>query len=171
MRDADAMTLPQKMSPRADLSVSDGEHGVSRKVPARYKLEDKQKAVRLVRGGQSMGAASGGFGAFAGTTRSRNRFFGATQVEQLRDMHFATRRQAKDKMTAWLMFYIGKRLHTTGRLCEPDDVREKGACRGQTARRMTQPDERRRKTGANPLQYVQPLRRAPSDPWHGRQVR
>jgi transposase InsO family protein len=39
--------------------------------------------------------------------------FGSLKVERLHGMRFATRRQAKDEVMDWLMFYNGKRLHST----------------------------------------------------------
>jgi putative transposase len=39
--------------------------------------------------------------------------FGSLKVERLHGMRFATRRQAKDEVMDWLVFYNGKRLHST----------------------------------------------------------
>lgn len=39
--------------------------------------------------------------------------FGSLKVERLHEMCFATRRQAKDEIMDWLMFYNGRRLHST----------------------------------------------------------
>ena len=39
--------------------------------------------------------------------------FGSLKVERLHGMRFATRRQAKDEVMDWLVFYNGRRLHST----------------------------------------------------------
>jgi putative transposase len=39
--------------------------------------------------------------------------FGSLKVERLHGMRFATRRQAKDEVMDWIVFYNGKRLHST----------------------------------------------------------
>ena len=39
--------------------------------------------------------------------------FGSLKVERLHDMRLTTRRRAKDEIMDWLMFYNGKRLHST----------------------------------------------------------
>jgi putative transposase len=39
--------------------------------------------------------------------------FGSLKVERLHGMRFATRRQAKDEVMDWLLFYNGRRLHST----------------------------------------------------------
>ena len=39
--------------------------------------------------------------------------FGSLKVERLHGMRLATRRQAKDEVMDWLIFYNGKRLHST----------------------------------------------------------
>jgi transposase InsO family protein len=37
--------------------------------------------------------------------------FGSLKVERLHDMHFDTRRQAKDEVVDWLTFYNWNRMH------------------------------------------------------------
>ena len=39
--------------------------------------------------------------------------FGSLKVERLHDMHFQTRRQAKDEVVDWLTFYNRRRMHST----------------------------------------------------------
>ena len=39
--------------------------------------------------------------------------FGSLKVERLHGMHFETRRQAKDEVVDWLIFYSRKRMHST----------------------------------------------------------
>ena len=39
--------------------------------------------------------------------------FGSLKVERLHGMHFGTRRQAKDEVMDWIVFYNHRRLHST----------------------------------------------------------
>lgn len=39
--------------------------------------------------------------------------FGSLKVERLHDMRFETRRQAKDEVVDWLIFYSRNRMHST----------------------------------------------------------
>ena len=49
-------------------------------------------------------------------------------LERLHGMHFATRRQAKDKVIDWLQLYNHRRLHSTLGYLSPMAFEKKPAC-------------------------------------------
>jgi putative ATP-binding cassette transporter len=63
--------------------------------------------------------------------------FGSLKVERLHGQRFVTRRQAKDEVIDWLLWYNQTRLHSTlscmfeiaAGLCQPSPVRARLACR------------------------------------------
>jgi transposase InsO family protein len=54
--------------------------------------------------------------------------FGSLKVERLYGQRFVMRRQAKDEVVAWLLWYNQTRLHSTLALRQPDTVRAGLAC-------------------------------------------
>jgi hypothetical protein len=62
--------------------------------------------------------------------------FGSLKVERLYGQKFEIRRQAKDKVIDWLLWYNRTRLHSAALdagLCQPDELRAKLACHSTKA--------------------------------------